>query len=507
MESKDMESFAKKLLIDSDFGYDTKSRIWMNKPSSVGMCGIFYDDFAETHESCHLLLLPFICETDPFVAKTTDYTLVIALTTSIFSVLVIIIIILIVLWLKKSKIRKDMRLQRCASLRSSARSRSQMTSNWSKSNIQNSQTNISFVGSLDDQISINSLDKSKFNTFNTEATEISPPFPIKTPGTTIIPYNHNDDTDSNNISFTDDESYLSVDNVDKDQPPPVRYNTNVMNQVWREREEQVNQQHLQPKEWDIYANLGQNRQNSPPSEHSLYSNEFDKKPIINQMKTALEKPPSPPPPLYNYEPSEEFKSFSKSINQRSRDGSKESLDGTARPSPHVRSVSPRRPGIVPRTIDIVPNEGRTSNSGSRENLADDRYGYPFRNVPERIPETFQTLNPGVAYLQRNTYERGSRDRINSPEPFSHEPIPRNYNDYSGVLYNPNATDPYRRQPMRGSQENLDSITQPHHRQYKPTPAPRPVTRSRDNVAQPSQPVPHTQQQRQNERQALETEIF
>ncbi|XP_029656084.1 protein bark beetle-like isoform X1 [Octopus sinensis] len=513
MESKEMESFAKKLLIDSDFDYNTNLRIWINKPSSLGMCGIFYDDYAETHESCHLLLLPFICESDPFVVKTTDYTLIIALTASIFSVLVIIIIILIVLWLKKSKIRKDMRLQRCASLRSSARSRSQMTSNWSKSNIQNSQTNISFVGTLDDHISINSIDKSKFNTFDTEATEISPPFAIKTPRTTVIPYGHDNgnDTDSNdNVSFTDDESYISIDDGDKDRPSAVRYNTNVMNQVWKEREQEerrVTQQSLPPNEWNIYANLGLNKQNKLPSEHCLYSDEFDKKPIINQMQTAVEKPPSPPPPLYNYEPSEEFKSFSKIINQRSRDGSKESLDGRARPSPYIRGEPPRRPEVVPRDINIVPNQGRTSNFGSRENLADYRYGDPSRNVQERVPEAFQTLNPGVAYLQRNTYERGSRDRINSPEPFNHEPTSRDYNDYGGVLYNPNVADPYRRQPMQGSRENLDSIARPHQRQYKPTPAPRPVTRSRENVTQPSQPVPYREPQQDNKQQALETEIF
>lgn len=397
-----------------------------------------------------------------------------------------------------------MRLQRCASLRSSARSRSQMTSNWSKSNILSSQTNISHTGTVDDQVSINSMDKSKFNSFDTQATEMSPPFVIKKPQTTIIPYNHDNDNDSNNISFTDDESYLSIDNVDNDHPPAVRYNTNLMNQVWREKEheeERTNQQHLPFREQNIYGNLGLNKQNKLPSQHSLYSNEFGSNPIINRMQTAPEKPPSPPPPLYNYEPSEEFKSFSKIINQRSRDGSKDSLNETARSSPHFHNISPPKSEIVPRAINIVPNQGRPSD------FDDNEYDYGFRNVQEKIPETYQTLNPGIAYLQHNTRERGSRDRINTPETFYPETTYRNFNDFCGPAYNPNASDPYQLHPMRGSQENLDSVMQPPNRQYKPTPAPRPVTRSRDNVAQPSQPIPHAKQQQLNKQEALETEIF
>ncbi|GAB1605409.1 protein bark beetle-like [Argonauta hians] len=519
MESRDMAPFIQRLLLDSDFYFNAYTRVWVNKPSSFGHCGVFQEEITLTESRCHLLLLPFICESDPYIVKNPHHTVIIAVTTSIFALLVILLIVLIVLWLVKSKRRKEERLKRCASLRSSARSRSQMSMNWSKGSLHDIQSNISVIDTFD-QTSINSIDKSKFNSLNTEDTEISPRSVFKPQKISVVPYSV-DNGDDSDISFTDDESCVTEDHPrpQHNVRPANRYNPEIINGIWKEKADQQQQRLDQqcrniPKTFDIYANLNQNQAPLSQSMSSLYSNQTDdKKPIINRMSN---QPPSPPPPLYDYEPSEEFKNFSKSINQ----GSKDSLNAATRydnksnNNNNNNNYRPQRTVAMPKTETIpkgmmIPKQGRTavnpptreppreteihpnssiySNTGSRENLADDRHYKDFQEPTREMSP--QSLEPGVAYIQRNTFERGSRDRIDSPEPYSYHPAVDYYKPQAMRGSRDNLDRP---QGVRGSRDNLDTFARnvpPPSRPQKPTPAPRPATRSRENLTKPPKAPP------------------
>lgn len=470
-ESKDQELFFQKLVIESENYYNLKKRVWVYTAQSPGLCSVFLGDFVSTENDCTHLLYPFICEKDPIITAN-PVNLAIIISASVFSILIIVILIISAFWYFKSKQRKDQHFERRNSLRSSIRSRSQMTmlsSHPSRLNYLESRSNISdnyVIGhqTLDDA-SMASVEKSKYNSFITDATEVSPNSTLQ----------HNHMKTNNNIqmidyddfepSFTDDEHSIASD-IQTEPDPRTHSNMDIINAVWNERSKSDDV---------IYSNVPFSNQDRKLSKTSLYSDvpsepfANDQRPILSEKKilATVNEPPSPPPPLEDYKPSKRLLNLTKNINKypvTTKPNSLESLSGQGlskeiHPNPlpkdsylerlaENREPSPclsvRSRGSQDNIGDIlsavescIPPPSRISTFPSQDSLSH------TNEQPAQQYHDFDSedLDPGIGYMQRSTFDRSSRDRIDA--------------DY----LNTRSRSPYPGN-LRGSRENLDLPSSP-----------------------------------------------
>lgn len=409
---------------------------------------------------------------DPIITAN-PVNLAIIISASVFSILIVIILIISAFWYFKSKQRKDQHFERRNSLRSSVRSRSQLTmlsSHPSRLNYLESRSNISdnyIIGqqTLDDA-SMASVEKSKYNSFITDATEVSP--------NSTLPQNHMKvnnniqmiDYDDFDPSFTDDEHSIASD-IQTEPNPCTHSNMDIINAVWNERSKSDDV---------IYSNVPFSNQDRKLSKNSLYSDVLsepfanDQRPILAEKKilSTVNEPPSPPPPLEDYKPSKRLLNLTKNINKypvTTKPSSLESLSGQGlskeiHPNPLPKdsyferlaenrepspALSVRSRGSQDNIGDIlsaaescIPPPSRISTFPSQDNLS---------RTNEQSPQQYhdfidsEDLEPGIGYMQRSTFDRSSRDRIDADylNTRSRSPHPTN---------------------LRGSRENLDLPSSP-----------------------------------------------
>ena len=422
--------------------------------------------------------------------------LAIIISATVFSILIVIILIISAFWIFKSKQRKEERFERRNSLRSSIRSRSQLTmlsSHPSRLNYLDSRSNISdnyIIGHHSvDRASMVSVEKSKNNSFITDATEITPESTLQRNHNKINNNIHMVDYDEFEPSFTEDEESIASD-IQTEPNTRIHSNIDIINALKAEKSKSADV---------IYSNVPcPNQKMSKTSLNSevpseLFSN--DQHPILSSEKknaATSDEPPSPPPPLEDYKPSKRLLNLKKNINKYPITSKSSSLEGITgqglgkeiHQNPQLKDPYHERlaENREPSPVMSVKSQGSQGNISDIFAVADScippsskictfpRQEKPFdQQYHDYTDSHSDDLDPGIGYMQRNTFDRSSQDHIdvdylnfNSRSPHS-----ANFRSNRKNLDSPTP----RPRPMprqvtssHSSQENLD-----HDRSYQPSP--------------------------------------